>query len=316
MAYRTKTVAELTGIPRNTLVAWERRYRIVAPRRADNGYRLYSDQDVEVLGRLKTLVDGGLSISEAVEMVRARAGRPAAGAARGGRPLRAPGPGRMRSPPDVLRGVQESLLGFDRGRAGRELRALSGASFEVIIDEVLMPLVVNVGHGWETGLCTVAQEHFVTAWVRDQLVAMLARLEGGAPGGPLVACASPPGERHEIGLLGLSVRLALLGGRVAYLGIDLPLEALGSYCRLRRPAVACLSVTKELGEDALRALASAARAAVPAHTSVVIGGRGAIVDPGLPGVHVLTDPSAVLSRAVQRGVAGSDTTSPPPTEDP
>ena len=49
MRYRMKTVSELTGIPRNTLVAWERRYGLPEPERLANGYRLYSDADVELL---------------------------------------------------------------------------------------------------------------------------------------------------------------------------------------------------------------------------------------------------------------------------
>ena len=31
MGYRIKTGSDLTGIPKNTLIAWERRYGLVAP---------------------------------------------------------------------------------------------------------------------------------------------------------------------------------------------------------------------------------------------------------------------------------------------
>ena len=41
--YRIKTVASLTGVPRNTLLAWERRYKFVSPVRSGNHYRLYSE---------------------------------------------------------------------------------------------------------------------------------------------------------------------------------------------------------------------------------------------------------------------------------
>lgn len=49
MSYRVKTVSQLTGIPRNTLVAWERRHGILEPSRSEGGYRLYTDQDVAYL---------------------------------------------------------------------------------------------------------------------------------------------------------------------------------------------------------------------------------------------------------------------------
>ena len=41
MSYRVKTVSELTGIPRSTLIAWERRYNLFEPDRSGGGYRLY-----------------------------------------------------------------------------------------------------------------------------------------------------------------------------------------------------------------------------------------------------------------------------------
>ena len=69
MAYRIKTVARLTGIPRNTLLAWERRYDLVEPTRASNGYREYSDQDVAMLTTVRRLLDEGYKISEAVSLV-------------------------------------------------------------------------------------------------------------------------------------------------------------------------------------------------------------------------------------------------------
>src|SRR5690606_6467414 len=59
MAYRTKPLSELTGIPRATLISWERRYALVEPRRSPAGYRLYDDDDVAFLRDLKALVDSG-----------------------------------------------------------------------------------------------------------------------------------------------------------------------------------------------------------------------------------------------------------------
>ena len=69
MSYRIKTVARLTGVPRNTLLAWERRYSVVQPGRAANGYREYSDEDLATLTSVKQLIDRGYRISEAVQLV-------------------------------------------------------------------------------------------------------------------------------------------------------------------------------------------------------------------------------------------------------
>ena len=64
--YNIKAVVQATGISSSTLRAWERRYQMVTPNRSDSGYRLYSDQDIAVIHWLKTQVESGMSISQAV----------------------------------------------------------------------------------------------------------------------------------------------------------------------------------------------------------------------------------------------------------
>src|SRR6476660_6469566 len=42
--FNTIAVVHQTGVPAPTLRAWERRYGILAPRRGENDYRLYSER--------------------------------------------------------------------------------------------------------------------------------------------------------------------------------------------------------------------------------------------------------------------------------
>jgi len=69
MSYRIKTAARLTGIPRNTLLAWERRYQVVEPARAPNGYRVYTDTDIARLISVRQLLDQGFKVGEAVRLL-------------------------------------------------------------------------------------------------------------------------------------------------------------------------------------------------------------------------------------------------------
>jgi MerR family transcriptional regulator, light-induced transcriptional regulator len=68
--FTIKAVASQTGIRPVTLRAWERRHEVLTPHRADNRYRLYSERDVAILRWLKSRVDGGISISNAVSELR------------------------------------------------------------------------------------------------------------------------------------------------------------------------------------------------------------------------------------------------------
>jgi DICT domain-containing protein len=69
-----KDVAERTGITAATIRMWEQRYGFPDPARTPSGYRVYTDDDVDVLRRVGALRDGGLSVPAALERARETAG--------------------------------------------------------------------------------------------------------------------------------------------------------------------------------------------------------------------------------------------------
>lgn len=262
MAYRIRTVVEMTGIPRNTLLAWERRYGVPTPGRTQGGHRVYSDDDVSILHRLKQLLDKGHRIGEAVGLLHKNAE-----------------PERARS--DALapidhqrRELVEALLSFDRATADELYHRIGRFAIRRVIDEALLPVLQEIGDGWHRGEVTVAQEHFATAFVREQLITMLNRLESGPVGGPVAVCAGFPGESHEIGLLAVAVKLALRGWRVAYLGADLPLEELAGILLSRKAELICQSIFAPRSAKELRTYASRLLHMVPGSTVVALGGPG------------------------------------------
>ena len=48
---------------------WEERYELVQPERLENGYRVYSEKDVNALLRVKILSEKGYSIKQAIDMI-------------------------------------------------------------------------------------------------------------------------------------------------------------------------------------------------------------------------------------------------------
>ena len=65
-----KDVAERTGLAAGTIRMWEQRYGLPEPARADSGYRVYSQEDVELLRRAVSLRARGLSVPAALERAR------------------------------------------------------------------------------------------------------------------------------------------------------------------------------------------------------------------------------------------------------
>ncbi|MEO6890367.1 MAG: cobalamin B12-binding domain-containing protein [Ktedonobacteraceae bacterium] len=68
--FNTKAVVQQTGVPAPTLRAWEHRYAILAPERANNDYRLYSERDIVLIRWLKDRIDSGMAISQAIALLR------------------------------------------------------------------------------------------------------------------------------------------------------------------------------------------------------------------------------------------------------
>ncbi|MCB9759050.1 MAG: MerR family transcriptional regulator [Alphaproteobacteria bacterium] len=289
MRYRIKTVAEMTGIPRNTILAWERRYGLVEPGRTPSGYRMFSDADVALLTRVKALLDQGLKISEAVAQLR-QEDRPV---------VAAPAPsGQLQAIAPVRRRLLAHLLDLDRAGADRVRQQLVGLSFQQRLDGVYLPMLREVGRLWAEGEVSIAQEHFASAFCREQMIAMFHVLGGGPEAGALAVCAGIPGERHELGLIAVAVKLALLGFRVDYLGLEVPVGDLVRVGRARAPRVVCQSLMQDWPAERILAHARALRAGLPPGTLVAIGGPGVRgADDAAPeGVLICSSLDALLAR--------------------
>src|ERR1035438_7706841 len=68
--FNTKAVVQQTGIAAPTLRAWERRYMLLSPERAQNDYRLYSERDIAIIRWLKAHIATGMSISQSIALFR------------------------------------------------------------------------------------------------------------------------------------------------------------------------------------------------------------------------------------------------------
>jgi methanogenic corrinoid protein MtbC1 len=235
---------------------------------------LYTDEDVAMLSRIKALVDEGLTIGEAITRVR-----------RGSEPLPADGSGP--SVREARARMLEALLAFDRRGALEAYDSISNLPPVRRVEEVLLPLVREVGDLWGCAEIGVAEEHFASALIREKLAGIMEDLDTGTARGPEAVCVGLAGERHEFGLMGISINLATRGWRVLYLGVDLPMDEVQRVVRSRRPALLCTSVVNPMGTAEFRRLVRELRDMAPPETEIVIGG------PGLPDSTAVADVAGV-----------------------
>jgi DNA-binding transcriptional MerR regulator len=69
-----KEVAERTGLAAGTIRMWEQRYGAPVPSRTATGYRVYTDEDVDLLRRAIGFRETGLSVPAALERARGSGG--------------------------------------------------------------------------------------------------------------------------------------------------------------------------------------------------------------------------------------------------
>lgn len=271
--YQVGTVAQLVGLAPATLRAWERRYGVPGPSRGEQGYRLYTEADVRTLRWLKSQIDGGLTIGRAAALLaelRAAGRDPASEREPAGAPAAARPPNSLA---DLANQCGQAVRRLDEAGVLEAFRVAQALySFDEVMEQVMRPMLHEIGRDWAAGTLPVAVEHFASQQCLRQLWAMMTAAGPAWRPGPIVAgCA--PGERHELGLLMVVVRLRWRGWDVKYLGAELSLERLEDALHHLQPRLLLFSATRPETARTLARLTAALQSLVPV-PPVLFGGQG------------------------------------------
>lgn len=269
--YRIQRASEFSGVSVELIRAWERRYGVLKPMRTPSGYRVYTDADIAVLRRLKQLTEQGVSIAEAARLVANMREESETAAAE------------LSAEPSVP-ATQSEKWRAGLVRAGAELNqaavhriideAFAALSPLRVFDEIVVPVLQQIGDAWHAGEITVAQEHLVSQAIRARLLTLVQTSLG--PERRHALCACFPDDQHEIGLLGAALRLRAAGYRITYLGQRTPATELARAARRIVPDVIALSAIQDEGAIAFGQTVKELAEALPNGLRVLVGGRAAI----------------------------------------
>ena len=266
--YPMRVVSRVTGLPGDTIRAWERRYSAVEPRRTAGNARRYSGADIRKLSLLRTLTERGQSIGAIASLDRETLETLLTDDDRAGADPRAT------APTDSLERLRadyfDAIARMDTARASRLLfRAAAVLDNRELVFDLIVPLVREIGIRWENGSLGIAQEHFVSAELRS-LLATRMRAQPADPGAPRIVVATPSEFRHEFGILAAAMLANGRGLDVLYLGADLPADELVWAVESARPAVLVLGVARSPSNEEMRQL-EATLARVAGKTDVWLG---------------------------------------------
>ncbi|MEP6702374.1 MAG: MerR family transcriptional regulator [Betaproteobacteria bacterium] len=252
-----------TGLSKDTLRMWERRYGFPEPGRDAAGERLYDSGQVHKLRLIKRLIDAGNRPGKLVgqsvdELDRLGADQPrvlANGASR------------------------ESLGEFIELLQRREIDAfqqylsqsLMRKGLEQFLLTTLVPLNISVGEAWARGELATFDEHLYTEYVQTLLRTVIHGMPRRSEL-PRVLITTLPQELHALGLLMVESLLASEGIQCVSLGTQTPLQDLLTAAEAHRADIVALSFSSSFPtRAAATAIASVRRELAPT-TSLWVGG--------------------------------------------
>ncbi|MDO9201219.1 MAG: cobalamin B12-binding domain-containing protein [Hydrogenophaga sp.] len=292
------TIADVerdTGLSKDTLRVWERRYGFPTPERDALGERQYDDAQLLRLRHIRRLLDAGhrpggvvaLPLEQLLELgtqaqreqIQTPPRNPADAlpAACPALPARA----RRRLPAaDAAHAVPvEHWMQLLRQHQAHDLRRamnqyLLAHGLAALIRDGVIAMNVRVGQSWLDGQLAVFEEHLYTEVVQALLRSAMAQVAANQPRQPpRVLLTTVPGEPHALGLLMAESFMVLAGCDTVALGVQTPLpDIVAAACAYRVDVVALSFTAVQNPRDVLAALAQL-RERLPASMEIWAGGQ-------------------------------------------
>ena len=274
-----------TGLSKDTLRVWERRYNFPQPSRDAFGERLYTSDQIEKLRAVKRLMDRGLrpgkimhySLDELMLLGRAQPGNAEREAALpGALPQAAAAQADLPLP---VRAELNLLMELIRTHQVGELRRAMGQALlkhglAHFVTQLAAPLNVLVGEAWIAGDLQVFEEHLYTEALQGVLRSAIATVPRDT-GSPRVLLTTLPLEEHGLGLLMAEALLSLEGVHCISLGVETPVADIVRAATAQRVDIVALSFSAAYPANQVRNGLEQLRAALPPETGLWAGGAAA-----------------------------------------
>jgi len=236
LTYNIQQVSNITGLSKQVIRKWEERYQIVQPKRLDNGYRIYSHEEVNTLLFVKSLVDKGHSVKQAALLVQQQERLDQLDTKNEWKPKQED----STLNEYVLQLLQEGTFCHETNMNRLLQKAYHAYGLKPFIKNVVIPFLKEVGDRWEKGHWGEYQEALASLVVRD-FVVQLRRNFKHDENAPLILGACIPNERHEIPLQIILLYGILQGWKPVMLGPSPAPNAIQSTIQKLNPKIVVLS---------------------------------------------------------------------------
>jgi methanogenic corrinoid protein MtbC1 len=257
----------LLGVPAPTIRSWERRYGIAQPDRTSGAHRRYDIGALTELRDFRDAIATGKQPKDAALLVKRRL------------------EDRHRNS-EYIDGILSSSQALEPEGIRRWLElAEQRHGLSKAIDQVVLPVLREIGSRWEAGRCDVANEHIASQQIRSWLAVQSADARPSQTK-PVALLACGPKDLHTIGLEALSVMMAKRGWDCRFLGAMTPTR---SAVKAASDTGASIAVVSSHMTTARKAAISTIEALDAAGLNVFYGGNAFSSErtrAGLPGSYL------------------------------
>ncbi len=214
--YSIRDLEKISGIKAHTIRIWERRYKLIEPKRTSTNIRFYSDEDLKLILNVSILNQNGLKISKIAELTAAELKDRVLDLCLDSKNS------------DVqIESLMVAMLELDEAKFSSVLsNSVIKQGFEASVETVLFPFLEKVGVLWQAGTIIPGQEHFISNLIRQKLIVAIDKEMQNAvvSNGHKMVFFLPEHDWHEIGLLYYSLLARKEGFQVLYLGASVPMD--------------------------------------------------------------------------------------------
>ncbi|MGV8990180.1 MAG: MerR family transcriptional regulator [Thiobacillus sp.] len=258
------SVERETGLSKDTLRVWERRYGFPTPERDANSERLYAPDQVQRLTQIKRLMDRGhrpgklLALDDAA-LVALDEARPSVLAA---------------SNVPQLDSWMHLVKTHDSEAFQRQFyREMAKRGLAGFVQDIVAPLITLVGEAWSRNELGIFEEHLFSQHLEKMFRTVLANMSP-QQGSPRVLLTTLSGEEHTMGLLMVEALMVVEDVCPVLLGPQTPIDEIVRAAQLKQVDAVCLSFSSAysptLSAQGLRDL----RQMLPAGIELWAGGYG------------------------------------------
>jgi methanogenic corrinoid protein MtbC1 len=277
------TIADVerdTGLSKDTLRVWERRYGFPMPARDALGERQYDDGQLIRLRHIRRLIDAGhrpgrVVALPLVELIELNTQKQAERIQTDTTPEGAGAPSRAAMPGPVMERWMQMLRRQDAHGLRQALaQAVMERGLARMVIECVVPMNVLVGQEWLEGRLAVYEEHLYTEIVQSVMRQALGQMaQAHAPTPPRILLTTLPGEVHGLGLLMAECFMVLEGCHTIPLGVQTPLPDIVAATATSGADIVALGFTAAQNPREVRTALEQLRERLPDHVEIWAGGQ-------------------------------------------